>query len=85
MAQGVTASAYEKQLVACFFLSQAFESDADRARFHRSTSPEGVLGGDTRLAQHKKPTPKRKSWFRELYNFNSGKQDDPVDHPACHC
>ena len=39
VAQGVTASAYKKQLTTCFFLSQALESNADRVRFHRSTPP----------------------------------------------
>lgn len=51
MAQGVAASAYEKQLVASVFWSQALHSNADKARFHRSTSPK-VLGGDFGLVRY---------------------------------
>ena len=39
MAQGVTASMYEKQLVAWVFLSQALQTIVDQATFHRSKYP----------------------------------------------
>ena len=39
MAQGVSAAMYEKQLLAWVFLSQALQSNVDKAIFHRSTSP----------------------------------------------
>jgi len=39
MVQGVTASMYERQLMAWVFLSQALQSNVDKAAFHRSTSP----------------------------------------------
>ena len=78
MAQGVTASTYEKQLLAWVFLSQALQSNADKARFHRSTSPrkcwEEILDWyDT------KTNAQKGTCMRELYNFKVGKQDDPVE------
>ena len=40
MAQGVTASMYEKQLMARVFLSQALQTTVDQATFYRSKSPK---------------------------------------------
>ena len=39
MAQGVSTSMNERQLMAGVFLSQALQSNVDKATFHRSTSP----------------------------------------------
>ena len=39
MAQGVSASIYERQLMARVFVSQALQTNVDKAKFNRSTSP----------------------------------------------
>ena len=73
----MTASTYEKQLVAWVFLSQFLDSNADRARFHRSTPPrrcwEILDWCDT------KTNALKGTCMRELYNFKIGKQDNPVE------
>ena len=78
VAKGMTTSAYERQLVASVFLSQALESNADRARFHRTASArrcwEEILDWYDTTANAQKET-----YVRGLYNIKIGKQDDPVE------
>ena len=71
MAQGVSTSRYERQLMAWVFLSQALQSNFDKATFHRSTSPrkcwESVQGWyDTKTNAQKGVC------MRQLYNFKPG-------------
>ena len=78
MAQGVSGSMCEKQLMARVFLSQALQSSVDKARFHRSTSPrrcweEIVDWYDTKTNSQKGMC------MRELYNVKIGKADNPVE------
>ena len=39
MAQGVSSSMYERRLMTWVFVSQALQSNVDKATFHRRTSP----------------------------------------------
>ena len=78
MAQGVSTSRYERQLMAWVFLSQALQSNFDKATFHRSTSPrkcwESVQGWyDTKTNAQKGVC------MRQLYNFKIGVESDPVE------
>ena len=57
MAQGVSAAMYEKKLLAWVFLSQAIQSNVDKATFHRST-PQEMLGVGARLVRHQNQRPK---------------------------
>ena len=57
MAQGVSTSMYERQLIAWVFLSQAFRSNAVQATFLQSTSPR-KLGIGSRLVRHENQCPK---------------------------
>ena len=70
MAQGVSGSMYETQLVAWVFLSQVLQSNVDKARFHRSTSPRRcwkiVDWYDT------KTNAQNGVCMRQLYNFKIG-------------
>ena len=56
MAHGVSAAMYEKQLLAWVFLSQALQSNVEKATFHRSTSE--MLGVGARLVRHQNQRPK---------------------------
>ena len=56
MAQGLSAAMYEKQLLAWVFLSQALQSNVEKATFHRSTSE--MLGVGARLVRHQNQRPK---------------------------
>ena len=78
VAQGVTASMYEKQLMAWVFLSQALQTTVDQATFHRSKSPrecwESVVDWHDTKTNAQKGT-----CMRELYTFMIKKDDDPVE------
>ncbi|CAN0366676.1 unnamed protein product [Laminaria digitata] len=78
MAQGVSESTYEKQLMAWVFLSQALESSVDKARFHRSTSPRRCWE-ETMDWYDTKTNAQKGMCMRELYNFTIGKEDNPVE------
>ena len=78
MAQGVSAAMYGKQLLAWVFLSQALQSNVDKATFHRSTSPRKCW----ELVQDwydTKTNAQKGLCMRQLYNFKIGEEDDPVD------
>ena len=70
MAQGVSGSMYEKQLMAWVSISQALQSNVDKARFHRSTSSRRcwkiVDWYDTKTNAQKGVC------MRQLYNFKIG-------------
>ena len=78
MAQRVTASMYEKQLMAWVLLSQALQTTVDQATFHRSKSPrecwESVVDWHDTKTNAQKGT-----CMRELYTFMIKKDDDPVE------
>ena len=78
MAQGVSAAMYGKQLLAWVFLSQALQSNVDKATFHRSTSPRKCW----ELVQDwydTKTNAQKGLCMRQLYNFKIGAEDDPVE------
>ena len=57
MAQGVSTSMYERQLMAWVFLSEALRSNVDKATFHRSTSPKKCWES-VQLVRHQNQCPK---------------------------
>ena len=78
MAQRVTASMYERLLMAWVFFFQALQSNVDEAAFHRSTSPSTcwvsiVDWYDT------KTNAQKGTCMWQLYSFQIGKEDDPVE------
>ena len=58
MAQRLSAAMYEKQLLAWVFLSQALQSNVDKATF-TAVRPPGNVGSWCKIGTTLKPTPKR--------------------------
>ena len=78
MAQGVSGSMYEKRLVAWAFLSQILQSNVNKARFHRTTSPRRCWA-DIVDWYDTKTNAQKGMCMRELYNFKIGNEDNPVE------
>ena len=86
VARGVSASAYEKQLVwPGFFLSQALELSAGKSKVPPENTRCGGAGRRYSTDKTQTTNAQKGTCMREFYNFNSGKQDDPRGRPACHC
>ena len=78
VAQGVTASMYEKRLMAWLFLSQALQTTVDQATFHQSKSPRECWES-IEYWRDTKTNAQKGTCTRELYNFTIKKDDTPVE------